>query len=78
MNQLAEKDPQLPPLPYGEDSGAPHAAALTRPFARPLFLPRSPARIKPFSTQPDPTHPDLLLNHQLTAPHAPQTTNGAP
>ncbi|MCV5540250.1 hypothetical protein OFN30_33465, partial [Escherichia coli] len=36
VNQLAEKDPEVPPLPYGDDFGAPHEAALSRQFDRPV------------------------------------------
>lgn len=68
VNRLAEKDPEVPPLPYGEDFGAPHEAALSRQFDRPVFIERYPARIKAFYMEPDPEDPELVLNDDLLAP----------
>ncbi|MDM7324047.1 MAG: asparagine--tRNA ligase [Thermus sp.] len=68
VNRLAEKDPEVPPLPYGEDFGAPHEAAISRQFDRPVFIERYPARIKAFYMEPDPEDPELVLNDDLLAP----------
>jgi len=68
VNRLAEKDLEVPPLPYGEDFGAPHEAALSRQFDRPVFVERYPARIKAFYMEPDPEDPELVLNDDLLAP----------
>lgn len=68
VNRLAEQDPEVPPLPYGEDFGAPHEAALSRQFDRPVFVERYPAKIKAFYMEPDPEDPELVLNDDLLAP----------
>ncbi len=68
VNRLAEEDPSLPPMPYGEDFGAPQEAALSRRFDRPVFIERYPARIKAFYMEPDPSDPELVLNDDLLAP----------
>ncbi|MFN4231555.1 asparagine--tRNA ligase [Thermus sp.] len=68
VNRLAEQDPELPPLTYGEDFGAPQEAALSRQFDRPVFIERYPARIKAFYMEPDPEDPELVLNDDLLAP----------
>ncbi len=58
----------IEPLPYGEDFGAPHEAAISRRFDRPVFIERYPAAIKAFYMQPDPEDPELVLNDDLLAP----------
>ncbi len=58
----------IEPLPYGEDFGAPHEAAISRRFDRPVFIERYPAAIKAFYMQPDPENPELVLNDDLLAP----------
>ena len=68
VNRIAQEDPEVPPLPYGEDFGAPHEAALSRRFDRPVFVERYPARIKAFYMEPDPEDPELVLNDDLLAP----------
>ena len=58
----------IEPLPYGEDFGAPHEAAISRRFDRPVFIEKYPAAIKAFYMQPDPENPELVLNDDLLAP----------
>lgn len=61
-------DPGWEPVPWGEDFGAPHEAALSRRFDRPVFIERYPARVKAFYMQPDPERPECVLNDDLLAP----------
>lgn len=68
VNRLAEKESELPPMPYGEDFGAPQEAAISRQFDRPVFIERYPARIKAFYMEPDPEDAELVLNDDLLAP----------
>ncbi len=58
----------IEPVPYGEDFGAPHEAAISKRFDRPVFIEKYPAAIKAFYMQPDPENPELVLNDDLLAP----------
>ncbi|RDI95009.1 asparagine--tRNA ligase [Meiothermus sp. QL-1] len=70
INQLAQTRPELglAPLAWGEDFGAPHEAALSLEFDRPVFVEKYPAAVKAFYMQPDPQDPRLVLNDDLLAP----------
>lgn len=70
VNQIARERPELglEPLPWGEDFGAPHEAALSSQYDRPLVLERYPAAVKAFYMEPDPEDARLVLNDDLLAP----------
>ena len=68
LGHLAPEEPELSPITWGEDFGAPHEAAISRRFDRPVFIERYPASIKAFYMQPDPDDPRLVLNNDLLAP----------
>jgi asparaginyl-tRNA synthetase len=70
VNQIAREQPELglEPLPWGEDFGAPHEAALSSRYDRPLVLEKYPAAVKAFYMQPDPEDPRLVLNDDMLAP----------
>ncbi len=67
LQKIAEKE-GVEPIPYGEDFGAPHEAAISKQFDRPVFIERYPAKIKAFYMQPDPEDDALVLNDDLLAP----------
>ncbi len=68
LGHLAPEEPELSPITWGEDFGAPHEAAISKRFDRPVFIERYPASIKAFYMQPDPDDPRLVLNNDLLAP----------
>lgn len=70
VNQIAQEKPELElaPMNWGDDFGAPHEAALTAQFDRPVFVEKYPAAIKAFYMQPDPEDPRLVLNADMLAP----------
>jgi len=70
VNKIAQEQPELElvPLPWGEDFGAPHEAALTSKFDRPIFVEKYPAAVKAFYMEPDPQDVRLVLNADLLAP----------
>jgi asparaginyl-tRNA synthetase len=70
VNQIAQEKPELElaPMAWGDDFGAPHEAALTAQFDRPIFVEKYPAAIKAFYMQPDPEDPRLVLNADMLAP----------
>jgi len=55
-------------LPWGEDFGAPHEAAISSHFNLPVFVHRYPAVAKAFYMQPDPERPEVVLGADLLAP----------
>ncbi len=55
-------------LPWGEDFGAPHEAAISDRFAKPVFVHRYPAQCKAFYMKPDPSRPEVVLCADLLAP----------
>ncbi|MCS7058095.1 MAG: asparagine--tRNA ligase [Meiothermus sp.] len=69
VNRVAAEKPELglSPLAWGEDFGAPHEAALSQQFDRPVFVEKYPAAIKAFYMQPDPDDPRVVLNADLLA-----------
>jgi len=69
LNRIAAEKPELglTPLAWGEDFGAPHEAALSQQFDRPVFVEKYPAAIKAFYMQPDPDDPRVVLNDDLLA-----------
>jgi len=56
------------PLPWGEDFGAPHEAAVASRFDKPVFVHRYPAQCKAFYMEADPGNPELSLSVDLLAP----------
>jgi len=56
------------PLPWGEDLGAPHEAAIASRYDRPVFVHRYPAQCKAFYMEADPEDPELSLSADLLAP----------
>jgi asparaginyl-tRNA synthetase len=70
VNRIARDQPELElaPMVWGDDFGAPHEAALTAQFDRPIFVEKYPAAVKAFYMQPDPEDDRLVLNADLLAP----------
>ncbi|WP_456410013.1 asparagine--tRNA ligase [Oceanithermus sp.] len=68
LEKIAESDPEVEAIPYGEDFGAPHESAISRRFDRPVFIEKYPAAIKAFYMQPDDQDPSLVKNDDLLAP----------
>lgn len=70
VNKIAQEKPDLglEPMQWGDDFGAPHEAALTSQFDRPVFVEKYPAAVKAFYMEPDPQDPRLVLNADLLAP----------
>ncbi len=70
VNKIAADQPalELIPMQWGDDFGAPHEAALTTLFDRPVFIEKYPSAIKAFYMQPDETDPRLVKNSDLLAP----------
>lgn len=55
-------------IPWGEDLGAPHEAAISARFDRPVFVHRYPTKAKAFYMKPDPARPEVVLSADLLAP----------
>jgi len=55
-------------LPWGEDFGAPHEAAISQRFELPVFVHRYPKAAKAFYMKPDPERPEVVLSADLLAP----------
>jgi asparaginyl-tRNA synthetase len=53
---------------WGDDFGAPHEAAISEEFDRPVFVHRYPAAVKAFYMKPDPLRPEVVLGADLLAP----------
>jgi asparaginyl-tRNA synthetase len=70
VNQIAQQKPELElaPMAWGDDFGAPHEAALTAQFDRPIFIEKYPAAVKAFYMEPDPQDGRLVLNADMLAP----------
>lgn len=70
VNQIVAQQPELglAPLPWGEDFGAPHEAALSSRYDRPVFIEKYPAAIKAFYMEPDDDDPRLVKNADMLAP----------
>ncbi|MCL4455140.1 MAG: asparagine--tRNA ligase [Deinococcus sp.] len=66
--ELASENSGLEALPWGEDFGAPHEAAISSRYDRPVILEKYPARIKAFYMQPDEKDPRLVKNNDMLAP----------
>lgn len=56
------------PIEWGDDFGAPHEAAISDEFDRPVFVHRYPTAIKAFYMEPDPERPEICLSADLLAP----------
>ncbi len=70
VKKIAQEQPELElqPLAWGEDFGAPHEAALSARYDRPLVLEKYPAAVKAFYMEPDPDDPRLVLSDDMLAP----------
>lgn len=68
LNKIHQPGDDWDPIPWGEDFGAPHEAAITRQFDKPVFVEKFPTKIKAFYMQPDPANPDVVLGADLLAP----------
>jgi asparaginyl-tRNA synthetase len=55
-------------IPWGEDFGAPHEAAISERFKLPVFVHRYPTSAKAFYMKPDPERPEVVLSADLLAP----------
>ncbi len=55
-------------IPWGEDFGAPHEAAISKRFELPVFVHRYPTQAKAFYMKPDPDRPEVVLSADLLAP----------
>ncbi len=55
-------------IPWGEDFGAPHEAAISSRFDLPVFVHRYPTQAKAFYMKPDPARPEVVLSADLLAP----------
>lgn len=55
-------------IPWGEDFGAPHEAAISQRFGLPVFVHRYPTAAKAFYMKPDPDRPEVVLSADLLAP----------
>ncbi|MCL5951227.1 MAG: asparagine--tRNA ligase [Chloroflexi bacterium] len=53
---------------WGEDLGAPHEAAISESFEKPVFVHRYPTAMKAFYMAPDPNDPKVCLSADLLAP----------
>ncbi|SMB92441.1 asparagine--tRNA ligase [Deinococcus hopiensis] len=60
--------PDVQPVEWGDDLGAPHETILGHHFDRPVIIERYPAAIKAFYMQPDPEDPRLALCDDMIAP----------
>ncbi|TDE87333.1 asparagine--tRNA ligase [Deinococcus sp. S9] len=60
--------PDVQPVEWGDDLGAPHETILGFHFDRPVIVERYPAAIKAFYMQPDPADPRLALCDDMIAP----------
>jgi len=57
-----------PPLPWGEDLGAPHETLLADQFDRPVFVTHYPTKAKAFYMEPEPNRPEVARCADLLAP----------
>jgi len=57
-----------PPLPWGEDLGAPHETLLADQFDRPVFVTHYPTKAKAFYMEPEPGRPEVARCADLLAP----------
>ena len=55
-------------IPWGEDFGAPHEAAISQRYKLPVFVHRYPTKAKAFYMKPDPERPEVALSADLLAP----------
>ena len=69
--QAATEDPeqkQLLDMTWGMDFGAPHEAALTRLYDKPIFVTGFPSAVKAFYMEPVPGRPEVCKSADLLAP----------
>ncbi len=57
-----------PPLPWGEDLGAPHETLLADQFDKPVFVTHYPTKAKAFYMEPEPGRPEVARCADLLAP----------
>ncbi|ULH15957.1 asparagine--tRNA ligase [Deinococcus sp. KNUC1210] len=60
--------PDVQPVEWGDDLGAPHETILGYHFDRPVLIEKYPAAVKAFYMQPDPENPALALCDDMIAP----------
>ncbi|MFC6590946.1 asparagine--tRNA ligase [Deinococcus lacus] len=60
--------PDVQPVEWGDDFGAPHETILGYHFDRPVMVERYPASFKAFYMQPDPADPRVVLCDDMIAP----------
>ncbi|MCS7220373.1 MAG: asparagine--tRNA ligase [Anaerolineae bacterium] len=58
----------LPPLPWGDDFGAPHETFLASQFEKPVFVHHYPTAVKAFYMEPEPDRPEVCRSVDLLAP----------
>jgi asparaginyl-tRNA synthetase len=60
--------PDVQPVEWGDDLGAPHETILGYHYDRPVLIEKYPAAIKAFYMQPDPADPRVALCDDMIAP----------
>jgi asparaginyl-tRNA synthetase len=60
--------PDVQPVEWGDDLGAPHETILGYHYDRPVMIEKYPAAIKAFYMQPDPADPRVALCDDMIAP----------
>ncbi len=68
VHTLDPEQKQLLDITWGMDFGAPHEAALTRLYDRPVFVTGFPSAIKAFYMEPCPGRPEVCKSADLLAP----------
>jgi asparaginyl-tRNA synthetase len=68
VHTLDPEQKQLLDITWGMDFGAPHEAALTRLYDRPVFVTGFPSAIKAFYMEPYPGRPEVCKSADLLAP----------
>jgi asparaginyl-tRNA synthetase len=61
-------NPDVPPLVWGDDLGAPHETLIAQQFDRPVFVEQFPSAVKAFYMQPNPDRPEVAMCADLLAP----------
>lgn len=61
-------DEPLPPMPWGDDFGAPHETFIASQFDRPVFVHHYPTAVKAFYMEPEPDRPEVCRSVDLLAP----------
>lgn len=61
-------DEPLPPIPWGDDFGAPHETFVASQFEKPVFVHHFPTAVKAFYMEPEPGRPEVCRSADLLAP----------